>query len=91
MRRTIWTPSIVPNGDDQTIYLVIDDFGRNGRAYRKSDAETADLQTVILDLLDGQYNNPRSRRRLQYVRGLVAGRLRGYRPRATSPLRPATA
>jgi len=56
--RTGWTPSIVPNGDDQNVYLVVDDFGRNVRAYREADVETADLETVIVDLLDGQYRNP---------------------------------
>src|ERR1700694_259960 len=58
MPRTGWTPSIVPNGDDQNVYLVVDDFGRNGRAYRETDVETADLETVIVDLLEGQYKNP---------------------------------
>jgi hypothetical protein len=53
-----WTPSIVPRGDDQNVYLVVDDFGRNGRVYREADVETADLETVIIDLLDGQYQNP---------------------------------
>jgi hypothetical protein len=32
MRKSGWTPSIVPNGNDQDIYLVVDDFGRLGRA-----------------------------------------------------------
>jgi hypothetical protein len=32
MRRS-WTPSIVPNGHDQTVYLVLNDFGTLGRAY----------------------------------------------------------
>jgi|SRR5665213_1462628 len=58
MTRTGWTPSIVPNGDDQNVYLVVDDFGRLGRSYRETDVETADLETVILDLLGGQYNDP---------------------------------
>jgi hypothetical protein len=58
MPRTGWTPSIVPKGDDQNVYLVVDDFGRNGRAYREADVETTDLETVIADLLDGQYKNP---------------------------------
>ena len=53
-----WTPSIVPNDDDQNVYLVVDDFGRNGRVYRETDVETADLETTIADLLSGQYNNP---------------------------------
>ena len=58
MRKSNWTPSIVPDGDDQNVYLVVDDFGRNGRAYRETDVENADLETVIIDLLDGQYKNP---------------------------------
>ncbi len=58
MRRSNRTPSIVPEADDQNVYLVVDDFGRNGRAYRETDVENADLETVIIDLLDGQYNNP---------------------------------
>jgi hypothetical protein len=58
MRKSNWTPSIVPKGDDQNVYLVVDDFGRNGRAYREADVETTDLETVILDLLEGQYKNP---------------------------------
>jgi hypothetical protein len=52
-----WTPSIVPT-DDQTVYLVLDDFGKQGRAWRESDAEATDLETVITDLLEGQYRNP---------------------------------
>jgi hypothetical protein len=58
MRQSNRTPSIVPNGDDQNVYLVVDDFGRNGRAWREADVEATDLETVIVDLLDGQYKNP---------------------------------
>jgi hypothetical protein len=58
MPRTGWTPSIVPHGDDQNVYIVVDDFGRNGRVYRETDVEAADLETVILDLLSGEYKNP---------------------------------
>jgi hypothetical protein len=58
MPRTGWTPSIVPGGDDQNVYIVLDDFGRLGRSYRETDVETADLETVILDLLEGQYKDP---------------------------------
>ena len=29
-----------------------------GRAYRETDPERADLETVISDLMTGQYNNP---------------------------------
>ena len=57
MRRS-WTPSIVPNGTDQTVYIVLEDFGRLGRAYRETDEERADLEIVISDLISGQYGNP---------------------------------
>lgn len=53
-----WTPSIVPAGDDQTVYLVKDDLGRNGAVWREADAEIADLETVITDLMSGEYSNP---------------------------------
>jgi hypothetical protein len=58
MPRTGWTPSMVPNGDDRNVYLVVDDFGRNGRAYRETDVERTDLEAVIMDMLEGQYQNP---------------------------------
>jgi hypothetical protein len=51
-----WTPSIVP-ADDQTVYLVMDDFGRHGRAWRETDVEKIDLETIIMDLLRGEYSN----------------------------------
>jgi hypothetical protein len=55
-----WTPSIVPSrdDDDQNVYLVVDDFGRSGRAWRETDVDNTDLETVILDMLEGQYKNP---------------------------------
>jgi hypothetical protein len=58
MRRSSWTPSIVPNGHDQTVYLVLDDFGRLGRAWRETDAERSDLETVVTDLMTAQYRDP---------------------------------
>jgi hypothetical protein len=58
MRSSNWTPSIVPSSDDQDACLVVNDFGRRGRAYCETDVEATDLETVIQDLLDGQYSNP---------------------------------
>jgi hypothetical protein len=58
MRKSSWTPSIVPRDDDQSVYLVLDDLGRSGRVWREADTETADLDTVIQDLLAGQYKSP---------------------------------
>ncbi len=50
-------PSIVP-GDDATVYLVVDDLGELGRVWREADFETTDLETVVADVLSGQYNRP---------------------------------
>ncbi len=47
-----------PNDNDETVYLVADDFCRLGRAWREADCETTDLETVIRDLLTGPYSNP---------------------------------
>jgi hypothetical protein len=58
MRKSDWTPSIVPGSEDQNVYLVVDDLGPLGRVWRESDEANTDLETVILDLLEGQYKNP---------------------------------
>jgi hypothetical protein len=58
MRKIGWTPSIVPNGHDHTVYLVADNLGRGGHVWREADVEDTDLEAVILDLLEGQYKNP---------------------------------
>ena len=58
MPRTGWTPSIVPNGADQTVYLVVDRFGALGVAYRETDVVRTDLETTITDLMSGQFNDP---------------------------------
>jgi hypothetical protein len=53
------SPSIVPHDGDQQVYLVLDDFGgRVGLAWRETDPSDTSLETVIRDLLDGQYSNP---------------------------------
>jgi hypothetical protein len=58
MRRSNWTPSIVPRDDDHNVYLVMDDLGRLGRVWREADDSAAELEAVILDLLAGQYKSP---------------------------------
>jgi hypothetical protein len=53
------SPSIVPSLEDRDIYLVLDDFGeRMGRAWRETGEERTDRETVVADLLEGQYSNP---------------------------------
>jgi hypothetical protein len=58
MSKSTWTPSIVPSGADRTVYLVVDDFAGRGRAWRETDVGETDLETVVADLLSGQYNDP---------------------------------
>ena len=43
---------------DQSVYLVVDDFGDLGRCWRETDVKAAFLEMVITDLLDGQYTSP---------------------------------
>jgi hypothetical protein len=57
MRKSNWTPSIVPRGDDHDVYLVVDDLGRLGRVWREADYAATDFETIVTDLLDGQYKN----------------------------------
>ena len=51
------SPSIVLD-NDKDVYLVLDDFGGFGQAWRETDVEDTDLETLIEDLLDGRYSNP---------------------------------
>ena len=52
------SPSIAPNGTEQDIYLVLDDFGHLGKAWRETDEAGAGRATLVRNLLDGQYENP---------------------------------
>jgi hypothetical protein len=49
------SPSIVPEEDT---YLVLDDFGPLGRAWRETDEAGATRATLVRNLLDGQYEDP---------------------------------
>ncbi len=51
------TPPPVPSRTG-TVYLVLDDFGEFGRAWRETDPTRADRQTVVADLVSGQYERP---------------------------------
>lgn len=52
------SPSIAPHGSQQDTYIVLDDFGRIGRAWRGTDEDAADRETLIRDLLAGEFNQP---------------------------------
>ena len=58
MMRNRLTPSIAPNVDDQNNYLVLDCFDCIGGAWREADTGDNDLETVIQNLMSGQYNDP---------------------------------
>jgi hypothetical protein len=53
-----WTPPIVPKGDDESVYLVVDDLGSYGEVWREIETVRTDLECVIADLLSGQYSCP---------------------------------
>src|SRR5271166_1249185 len=52
------SPSIAPEHAG-VVYLVLDDLGgKLGRTWRETDEEDTDRETLICDLLDGQYASP---------------------------------
>lgn len=54
-----WTPSIVPDVGSDTVFLVADCFGRTGDCvWREADADQTDFETVVRDVLAGQYSDP---------------------------------
>ena len=55
MRNVNLAPSLVPS---ETVYLVLDDFGKLGQSYRETDPKTADIENVIDDFLTGQFAKP---------------------------------
>jgi hypothetical protein len=57
MRQPRSAPSLVPSYD-VNVYIVLDDFGKIGRAYRETDEAEADLENVIENMIGGQYNHP---------------------------------
>ena len=53
-----YSPSIVPEADHGT-YFVLNDFGGGlGRAWPEADEDRTDRETVVRDLLVGQYSDP---------------------------------
>jgi hypothetical protein len=53
-----FVPSIVPSGDDQTVYLVVNNYGIFGPAFAETDVSEGDLEIIIGDLMSGQYSDP---------------------------------
>jgi hypothetical protein len=44
--------------NDVTAYIVIEDFGQYGRAFRETDLAEADLGTIVRNMISGEYRNP---------------------------------
>ena len=55
MRRS---PSIVPYDVDHDTYLVLNDFGKLGRAWCEVDEKGTDRTTLIRRLLEDHYSHP---------------------------------
>jgi hypothetical protein len=51
------SPSIVPD-IDRDVYLVLEDYGRHGRAWCEADVGKTDLETIVSGLFEGQFSNP---------------------------------
>ena len=57
--RNVTSPPVVPSNDNfETVYLVVDDFGGIGRAYRETDIRHVNHDRLIAELLAGQYHDP---------------------------------
>jgi len=55
--RSDWSPSVVPAGVHDTVYLVVD-CSASGCVWREADIAGTDVETVIKDLMVGEYADP---------------------------------
>lgn len=53
-----WSPTVVPYGADETVYVVVDRYPAGCHIYREAELERTDLETIIGDLIAGQFNDP---------------------------------
>ena len=52
------SPPLAPHAPGQDTYLVLDDFGRLGRAWRETVENATDRETLIRNLVEAEFNNP---------------------------------
>jgi hypothetical protein len=50
-------PPLYPE-NDVTPYIVVEDFGDLGRAFRETDLAEADFDTMVRNIISGEYRNP---------------------------------
>jgi hypothetical protein len=53
-----WSPTLVPYGADETVYVVVDRFRAGCDIYREAELERTAPETIIADLMSGQFNDP---------------------------------
>ena len=53
-----WSSTLIPYGADETVYLVVDRYLAGRDIYREAEVERTDLETIIADLMSGQFNEP---------------------------------
>jgi hypothetical protein len=46
-----------PNNDTD-VYIIIEDLGHFGRAFRETDLAEADLDTIVRNMISGEYSHP---------------------------------
>jgi hypothetical protein len=44
--------------DDVDVYIVIADFGTNGRSFLETDVAQADRATIVSNMISGEYTDP---------------------------------
>ena len=44
--------------NDVTAYIVVEDFGHLGRAFRETDVAEADPATIVRNMISGEYGDP---------------------------------
>jgi hypothetical protein len=50
-------PSSNPE-NDVTVYIVVEDYGDLGQAFRETDIAEADFETMARNIISGEYRNP---------------------------------
>jgi hypothetical protein len=52
------SPPLAPAAPCAPVYIVLDDFGDLGRAYRETNEAEADERTIVDNFISGQYSQP---------------------------------
>jgi hypothetical protein len=58
MHASSGTPSIMPHSEEHDVYVIEHDPGTPGRVWAQVDPEASGFETVVTDLLTGQYTKP---------------------------------